>query len=681
MKNDESFGVGLDLNITKFKSKMKEATTISTEFAKKIEKTRHFGQNAFGDIVEIKEFSNEIAKQNRLYAEQQKILSSISKLNKNKSALSNLGTANLIEGNNYSGFIASFKKATVEEKKEIKELNNEIEYTGKVTKKVGTEISQAFNKGLKSVKKLTLGFLGVRTAFSLFRKYITEYQSQNETFAQKMQLTTNVITNALAPAFELFANVIQYVVIGLARIIELLFGVNILGKTVDNSLKGASQSAKELNDNLSGLDEISNIDQSSASGLASGLTGQLEAMEEFKKKIAEVDAFFKKFKIDKIILGIRDAFKTVWNFATEHPILTTALVAGLIALKTGILPGLISSIAGAGAGAGLSLLGAFKLLVGGGIGIGVGILVGDMLNLEESVWKISKALDKEAEMWQKSADARKEYMKLTGEYTEQETKKTKKEYQNAIENLEAEKKELKKLVNLGTWIIDPASYYDAKDKIKEIDKQIKEIKDSQMEVTVAYEVTNDKIGESIKMTDNMRTMAEKSAKEAKVIKDITADWEKNIDNADYKLNNFKGTYSTGFNQPITIDVDVNAAKAKLKMKDFADNIKKQMSTALGFFGIVPSYDVGTDYVPRDQLAMVHEGERIIPKQYNNSDYLGSLGNSETNELLIELNRSVLEFAKRPSVISVNGKELAKATYNDYQEESTRRGTNISVRRV
>jgi hypothetical protein len=31
---------------------------------------------------------------------------------------------------------------------------------------------------------------------------------------------------------------------------------------------------------------------------------------------------------------------------------------------------------------------------------------------------------------------------------------------------------------------------------------------------------------------------------------------------------------------------------------------------------IPSYDVGTNYVPRDTLAMVHEGEAIIPKKYN-----------------------------------------------------------------
>ena len=31
---------------------------------------------------------------------------------------------------------------------------------------------------------------------------------------------------------------------------------------------------------------------------------------------------------------------------------------------------------------------------------------------------------------------------------------------------------------------------------------------------------------------------------------------------------------------------------------------------------IPRFDVGTNYVPRDMLAVVHEGEQIIPKAYN-----------------------------------------------------------------
>ena len=36
-----------------------------------------------------------------------------------------------------------------------------------------------------------------------------------------------------------------------------------------------------------------------------------------------------------------------------------------------------------------------------------------------------------------------------------------------------------------------------------------------------------------------------------------------------------------------------------------------------FDKLVPSFDVGTDYVPHDMLAMVHKGERITPAKYNN----------------------------------------------------------------
>ena len=48
---------------------------------------------------------------------------------------------------------------------------------------------------------------------------------------------------------------------------------------------------------------------------------------------------------------------------------------------------------------------------------------------------------------------------------------------------------------------------------------------------------------------------------------------------------------------------------------------------------IPSLDVGTNYVPNDQLAMVHKGEAVIPKAFNEDQYNNS---EETNDLLREL---------------------------------------------
>lgn len=50
---------------------------------------------------------------------------------------------------------------------------------------------------------------------------------------------------------------------------------------------------------------------------------------------------------------------------------------------------------------------------------------------------------------------------------------------------------------------------------------------------------------------------------------------------------------------------------------------------------IPLLDVGTNYVPEDQLAYIHKGEAVVPKKFNSQEYFGS-GNEETNSLLQEL---------------------------------------------
>ncbi len=51
----------------------------------------------------------------------------------------------------------------------------------------------------------------------------------------------------------------------------------------------------------------------------------------------------------------------------------------------------------------------------------------------------------------------------------------------------------------------------------------------------------------------------------------------------------------------------------------------------GFFSNLLSFDVGTDYVPRDMLAKVHQGERIIPAAQNNA------ANGQTIHITVNVN--------------------------------------------
>lgn len=55
---------------------------------------------------------------------------------------------------------------------------------------------------------------------------------------------------------------------------------------------------------------------------------------------------------------------------------------------------------------------------------------------------------------------------------------------------------------------------------------------------------------------------------------------------------------------------------------------------------VASYDVGTNYVPNDQLAMVHRGEAIVPAKYNNASYMSGGSNSQMQQTIAAMNGEI-----------------------------------------
>ena len=81
---------------------------------------------------------------------------------------------------------------------------------------------------------------------------------------------------------------------------------------------------------------------------------------------------------------------------------------------------------------------------------------------------------------------------------------------------------------------------------------------------------------------------------------------------------------------------------KIKMTVTYDtNVSAKKLAAAKLFGLegwpkvsISSYDVGTNYVPYDQLAYIHQGEAVIPKKFNEKEYFGN--SDETNSLLEEI---------------------------------------------
>lgn len=86
----------------------------------------------------------------------------------------------------------------------------------------------------------------------------------------------------------------------------------------------------------------------------------------------------------------------------------------------------------------------------------------------------------------------------------------------------------------------------------------------------------------------------------------------------------------------------------------------------------------------DYIAGERGAEAIVPLQNSRfindfaSDIADKIGGGLTTELLIELNKNILKLADTPMYFVVNGKELAKATYDDFKQEQRGRNQSATV---
>lgn len=65
----------------------------------------------------------------------------------------------------------------------------------------------------------------------------------------------------------------------------------------------------------------------------------------------------------------------------------------------------------------------------------------------------------------------------------------------------------------------------------------------------------------------------------------------------------------GWKDNSTLEIEAIDART-----DISEEEKRKLKAS------IPSYDVGTNYVPNDQLAMIHKGEAVVPAKYNRPNY-------------------------------------------------------------
>ena len=129
------------------------------------------------------------------------------------------------------------------------------------------------------------------------------------------------------------------------------------------------------------------------------------------------------------------------------------------------------------------------------------------------------------------------------------------------------------------------------------------------------------------------------------------------------LQDYLSTYRTqiaGYSDAAKSSIDVYmSAISNLQGVANVGDVKRQVEFFGSALSNVPAFDVGTNYVPRDMIAQIHEGEAIIPKAYNPAANGGEADNR--NNRLESLVEGLTAEVKRLQSIVNDGNTHARRT--------------------
>ena len=600
------------------------------------------------------------------------------------------------------------KNKMVDLKSKADGTSNSVSKVGKSGSNAGKDISNSFKDGLNSIKRLTIGFLGARSIFALFKQQLSAYRSENEKFNESMSLTSNIITQALAPAFEWFGNILQYAMIGLAKILELMFGVNILSKVTAKSIKGTSSATKELNDNLTGLDEITNLQgQGTGAGGIGNIGAQMEALEDFKKKMKEVEDWFNQHSgIKEFFEWLGETLGKVWKWVGEHPWETAGLIVGFKTLKS-LLPGILGS-----ASASTGLLGLSKVLVGlAGIGI-ITISIKTIIDASNETKKVENTTSDIAkdikQQYQDMIDNIENTLSVFETNSQQGLELSKNIAMDSANSMIAEVGRMQEKINdpfrntIETWFTNAhkvsTNYFQAEAKV--VEAHVAQLRAAYKKGLIGPEEYNKAILEiqesinSIDVNTIIKYLGPKSDS-VKAFKDLKTYINEALLETDSYVTKFGKDINTISDNPHKIDfsLDINTNKAdinfnnlitkwKSKFSDFGALFKANGGIYSGGWHQIQAYAGG---------GTPNAGQMFIARE-SGPEMVGTIGGHtavvNNDQIVASVSSGVYQAVlsamggqnDRPIVLNINGKEFARATYGDYQSESRRVGTNTSIRR-
>lgn len=513
-----------------------------------------------------------------------------------------------------------FQKASIK----VDNLNDKL--NSLETPKLSTGMSQStsmITKGIETmtskIKRFGLALFSIRSIWALVSKASSAYLAQDTELADKLQSVWAGLGSMLAPIIEGIVNILMKAVGYVNIFIKALTGVDLLARASAKSMNKAAKSAKGLNKSLAGFDELNNLDTNKDAGISNPFAS-----------------------IQNVELPWAETVKAFGEWVKENLPTVIGLLGGLtgaiIILKMGL--GGIKAL-----GIGTMIFGIIKLIGDlinylkdpswenfgkiiqniGFIIMGLGLIIGGPTGLTMVIaGAIAIIIGLIVSNWEKI----KEFL------------------QGGIDWL----------VSKTDWIRENFGILGQ----------------------VVYEIFTGALQELLNMFDGIfrgvKTIFDGILKVFKGI--FTGDMKMVLDGFKQM---FKGVFDSLWSiakAPLNLIIrGINmlirgANKIKFDVPDWVPGLGGKQ---FGFnIPQIPLLNVGTNYVPEDQLAYIHKGEAVVPKKFNSKEYFGT-GNDETNSLLEQVIEAIenIEIAPYTTI-----KDVGKASVNYIKSKNRQLGRSV-----
>ena len=552
---------------------------------------------------------------------------------------------------------------TEEGKQKLKDIGNEAKKTSNkfntlknTSKKIGTffssmgktvgslknsfsglsnMISRSIDKNFKSIKKLALGLIGVRTVMSLLTRSVNAYLSFDSELQDSLTNSWNMLGSLLAPAIELVANLFATATNYIYQFVQALTGIDLVARANAKALQTqakASKSASQAQRGLLGMDEITNLP--TEPGGKGTETPQIKVKGIDAKGIFKdlIDAFkqHKWHRAGEIIAeGINRGLRKIqWDKVRERAESTGRNIAdflnGVFELDWRLLG---SSIANAINTAIDFIHGFVTKLEWGRIGAGIGdALVSffetfDFNKLADSINNTAMGI---MNMF---------YAFLT--------------------HLDPEM--------MGNKIAE----FLLKIKWKEIGEMLVKVLLKWIEVSLRVQwsmITT--LSQNLAQQLSDKLYAKLTAGGRSLGQGIAHAFVSALKSV---LNNLIWSMNRMLN-PVGTMID-----AMYKATGKKSNIKLDW---------IPYLATGTNNIESEGIYHLHEGEAVVPKKYNpaTGGYNDGNDNREIINLLVALNSTMLEYAERPIRLDINGRKVAEGIYDDMRDINRNKNYSSAVTR-